>query len=408
MNTQLGSPWRADFPQLSGDNDLHYLDSAATSLKPAAVAQATTQCLNADYGPIHRGLYPAAERATDAYEGARAALHRFLGGRNDDDLVFTRSATESINLVAQGWLLPRLSPGDEVWVTALEHHANYLPWRRVCEAAGATLHVVPLGDDQGIDASAFAAMDSRVKFVAITAVSNVLGIALPVAEIASAAHTVGARVLVDAAQAVGHQRVDAASWDCDFLVASAHKMGGPTGIGVLLGKHSLLEETEPLLVGGGMVDLATAPEPVWAAVPARFEAGSPNLVGAVGLAAAAAYLEDVGPERIERHVAALTTLATDALQALDGVTVYAASAENRGHGIVSFNVEGVHPHDVGQIAGEAGVAVRAGHHCCQPLMQALQVDATARASFALYNTGDDVKALIDAVREVIDVFGVNA
>ncbi len=406
MVESLASPWRHDFPQLLENPQLHYLDSAATALKPSAVVEASRRVLSEDYGPIHRGLYPAAERATDAYEAARSTLHRFLGGREDDCLVFTRSATESLNLLAEGWLQSVLVPGDEVWVTTLEHHANYLPWKRVCERVGATLRVVPLNTDQTIDATQFDDLHPRVKLVAITAVSNVLGVALPVSEIAARAHAVGALVVVDAAQAIGHQRIDLATWGCDAVVASAHKMSGPTGIGVLLARRSVLECTEPLLVGGGMVDLATAEQPVWAALPSKLEAGSPNLVGAVAMAAAADYLSDAGIDRVESHVAALTHSASEALAQLRGVSVLALDAPERDHGIVSFNLDGVHPHDVGQIAGELGVAVRAGHHCCQPLMQALGVDATVRASFALYNDDTDVDALVSAVENVIDVFGV--
>ncbi|MEM7376512.1 MAG: aminotransferase class V-fold PLP-dependent enzyme [Pseudomonadota bacterium] len=399
------SPWRRDFPQLRADTGLHYLDSAATSLKPDAVLETCTRVMGSEYGPIHRGLYPAAERATDAYEGARTSLSAFLGAGPDDLLIFTRSATESINVVAAGWLEPRLQAGDEVWVSAMEHHANYLPWQRACARSGARLRVLPLSGAEGFDLEAMPPLTPAVKMIALTAVSNVLGEALPIATVCERARAVGARVLVDAAQAVGHQATDFAHMGCDFLVASGHKMLGPTGVGVLLGRSALLDQIEPVLVGGGMVDQATLPEPEWAALPARLEAGSPNLVGAVGMAAAAQYLESAGRQAVAEHVRQLSQRARTALASIEGVTVYGVESPSGGHGIVSFNLQGVHPHDVGQIAGEQGVAVRAGHHCCQPLMQALGVDATARASFALYNDTSDVEALVAAVASVKDLFG---
>lgn len=384
------------------------MDSAATTLKPTVVLEATTRVLGYEYGPIHRGLYPAAEHATDLFEGGRKTIASFLGAGDDDQLVFTRSTTESINMVASGWLTPRLSAGDEVWVTELEHHANYLPWLRACRMTGANLRVLPLGDDQSLDLDRLPPVTSRLKMLAMTSVSNVLGVALPVTELAAQVRSVGAAVLVDAAQSVGHQPVDFASLGCDFLVASGHKMFGPTGVGILLGRRERLEETEPFLVGGGMVDQATTAEPVWAALPAKLEAGSPNLAGVVGLEASARYIESADKLAIKKHVETLTRQTARALDDLGGVTVYALEAGTAGHGIVSFNVDGVHPHDVGQIAGESGVALRAGHHCCQPLMQALGVDATARASLALYNDSSDVDALVAAVRTVKALFGTES
>lgn len=403
--TEINSLWRGDFPQLRADTALHYLDSAATALKPDAVLEACKRAMGREYGPIHRGLYPAAERATDAYEDARGTVSAFLGAGVDDLLIFTRSATESINVVATGWLEPRLAPGDEVWVSVMEHHANYLPWQRACARTGATLRVLPLSDASGFDFESMPTVTPAVKMIALTAVSNVLGEAPPIAAVCEQASAVGAAVLVDAAQSVGHQTTAFDALGCDFLVASGHKMLGPTGVGVLLGRRAALEQIEPLLVGGGMVDQATLATPAWAALPARLEAGSPNLVGAVGMAAAARYLESAGRDAVAGHVAQLSAHARSALSAIDGVTVYGMASPSSGHGIVSFNLDDVHPHDVGQIAGEQGVAIRAGHHCCQPLMQALGVDATARASFALYNDTADVDALVAAVASVKDLFG---
>ena len=404
----IKSPWRADFPQLRDDPALHYLDSAATSLKPDTVLEACTRSLGHDYGPIHRGLYPAAEKATDQYEDARATVATFLGAADTDQLIFTRSATESINMVAQGWLQPQLAPGDEVWVTELEHHANYLPWQRACSQRGAVLRVLPIDSRGAIDINDLPPLHERVKLIALTLVSNVLGVRLPVEAICARAKATGTAVVVDAAQAVGHQSVDFSAMGCDFLAASGHKMLGPTGVGVLLGRRTLLDEMEPLLVGGGMVDQATLASPVWSALPAKLEAGSPNLVGAVGLAAAARYLDLAGRDAVAQHVHKLTVQAATALRAIESVTVYASESASASHGIVSFEITGVHPHDIGQIAGESGVAIRAGHHCCQPLMQALGVDATARASFALYNDSEDVDALVAAVKSVIALFGDSA
>lgn len=400
----LHSPWRADFPQLRRCTGLHYLDSAATALKPDSVIDACTRVMAEEYGPIHRGLYPAAERATDLYESARATLCDHFAAGESDQLIFTRSATESINMIAQGWLAPRLKSDEEVWVTELEHHANYLPWQRACQQSGARFRVLPVGKDAALDPEAIPPFTPRVKLLAVSAVSNVLGTPLPIEELCSQAKASGTAVLVDASQAVGHQQLSFNEIGCDFLVGSGHKMFGPTGIGFLLATTALLEETEPLLLGGGMVDQATLEQPLWAGLPAKLEAGSPNLVGAVGLAAAARYLDDIGRDPIAQHVTSLTRAARSALSSLEGVKLYGVESA-AGHGIVSFAIQGVHPHDIGHVAGESGVAIRAGHHCCQPLMRALGVDATARVSLALYNDSSDIDALVAAAQSAIELFG---
>jgi cysteine desulfurase/selenocysteine lyase len=402
------SACRADFPALRrprGGPPLHYLDNAATTQQPRSVIDAMARLAETGVGPVQRGLYPLAEQATALYEQARATVARFIGAQRADELVFTRSATEAINLIAWGWLRPRLQPGERVWVTRMEHHANLLPWQRVCRECGAELRVIELGADGKLDlerASAAGLFDPRTRLIALTLVSNVLGVENPVADLCAAARAPGIPVLVDAAQAVGHQPLDVGALGCDFLAFSAHKMCGPTGIGALWGRAEQLAATEPLLVGGGMVDLVRDDDALWAPVPERFEAGSPNLVAAVGFAAAADYLTDLGMARIAAHVGALARRAVDALAELPGLRLLPGPATPR-TSIVSFDIDGVHPHDIAQIAAEQGVALRAGHHCCQPLMRHLGLAATARASFAPYNDADDVDALVGALQQVIRV-----
>lgn len=392
---------REDFPLLRSGRlgrGLHYLDSAATSLKPEAVIDAVAGCYREDYGPIRRGFYPLAEEATARYEAARSRLASFIGAASADEVVFTRSATESINLVAAGWARPRLQPGDRIYVTRMEHHANFLPWQRVCRETGAELRLLELDAEGGLswehEPELFA---ERTRLIALTWVSNVLGVVNPVERICARAAEAGVPVLIDATQAAPHRRIDVRDVGCDFLAVSAHKMYGPSGIGLLYGRAERLEETEPMLLGGGMVDLVGPEASSWAPVPTRFEAGTPNLADALGFAAAADYIDGIGLAAIERHQQALTESAVQVLAELPGVTVYGPSEARRRAGIVSFNVADLHPHDVGHIAGEAGVALRAGHHCCQPLMQALGEPATVRASFGIYNDSDDIAALAQAL-----------
>ena len=391
---------RADFPAFAqgrSDPPLHYLDNAATTQQPRPVIDAMTRFAETGVGPVHRGLYPLAERATAAYERARATIARFIGAPSADELVFTRSATEAINLVAWGWLRPRLRSGERVWVTRMEHHANLLPWQRVCRERGARLRVIELSDDGTLDLDgAEGLFDPRTRLIALTQVSNVLGVENPVAEICAEAGRHGIPVLVDAAQAVGHLPVDVTALGCDFLTFSAHKMCGPTGIGALWGRGEHLAATEPLLVGGGMVDLVRDDDALWTLVPERVEGGSPNLVGAVGFAAAADYLTGIGMQRIATRVAELARNAVDALREIPGLSLLPDAGTPR-TSIVSFDIEGVHPHDVAQIAAEYGVALRAGHHCCQPLMCHLGLAATVRASFGAYNDGADLEALVRAL-----------
>lgn len=384
----------------------HYLDSAASSHKPGCVIDAVADAYRYQYAPVHRGLYPQAEAASDAYEQARATLAAFINASSANNLVFTHSATESINMVAEGWARSRLSPGDEIWVSEMEHHSNFLPWQRVCRERGAVLQTIPLGDDGQLDIQrASGLFGSKTKLIALTLVSNVLGTINPLAQLTEQAHAHDIPVLVDAAQAVAHIPIDVQTLGCDFLVASAHKMCGPGGIGFLYGTQERLEETSPLMLGGGMVDHVGDGHSSWAPVPARFEAGSPHFAGALGFSAAADYLAGIGLPAIELRVRELTTQASEALSSIEGVTLYGKPGSSVHAGVVSFNLQHVHPHDVAQIAGESGVAIRAGHHCCQPLMQRLGVASTARASFSFYNNEDDILALVDAVQAARKIFG---
>ncbi|MCB1753998.1 MAG: cysteine desulfurase [Gammaproteobacteria bacterium] len=381
----------------------HYLDNAATTQKPDCVIQAIADCYARHSAPVHRGLYPLADSATRQYEKARSRLARFLGVAADDELIFTRSATEAINMVAWGWARQHLSPGDQVWLTRQEHHSNYLPWQRVCQEQGAELRIIELQPDGSLDlAGSPELFGPKTRFIAICLVSNVLGLENPVAELCAAARSLDIPVLVDAAQAVPHLPVDVLELGCDFLVCSAHKMYGPSGIGLLYGRAERLRSMEPLLLGGGMVDYVADARGVssWADIPARFEAGSPDLAGAAGFAAAADYLDGLGRSRVREHLERLTRIAGQALSALPGVRLLATE----GTALISFTVDGVHPHDLAQFAGEQGVAIRAGHHCAQPLMRSLDLVASARASFAVYNDEDDVQALVNAVSQAQRVF----
>jgi cysteine desulfurase/selenocysteine lyase len=400
---------KRDFPIFQRDPDspkLHYLDNAATTQKPGVVMDAITSSYAQCYAPIHRGLYPLAEQATSQYEHARRTLQHFIGAPSPEELVFTRSATEAINMVATGWLKPRLRSGDIVWVSRMEHHSNYLPWQRVCRESGAELRFIELTEEGQLDlGSTQALFCERSKFIALAHVSNVLGVENPVAALCAEASAYGIPVLVDAAQSVSHLEIDVSAMDCDFLVFSAHKMFGPTGIGLLYGRKDRLAGMEPLLVGGGMVDIVgegTA-ESRWAEIPACFEAGSPDMPGAAGFAAAADYLAGLGRERVRRHIASLTQSAAEKLKTIPDVSLL-PHAELPSSGIVSFTHRSLHPHDLAQVAGEAGVAIRAGHHCAQPLLSRLGLVATTRASFSVYNDTSDVEALIDAILRAQQVF----
>lgn len=406
-------PGRHDFPLFDQLREgqaeplpLHYLDNAATTQMPRQVIQSMVDFYHRHNASVHRGLYPLAEQASELYENARSTVAQFINTASDDEIIFTRSATESINMVAQGWLRPRLKSGDQVWVSRMEHHANFLPWQKLCHDHGARLRIIELNEQGELDwKNTEGLFDPSTALIALTQVSNVLGISNPTQEICHQANQCNIPVLIDAAQAVGHQSIDVLTLDCDFLAFSAHKMYGPTGIGVLYGKAQRLNEMEPLLLGGGMVDFVGQTDSQWAARPACFEAGSPNLVGAIGLASAVDFLKAADMEQIELYIAELSKQAASALSAIPGIHLYPAGNRNYS-GIVSFTLEGIHPHDVAHIAGEHGVAIRAGHHCCQPLMQSLSIDSTLRASFALYNQADDIEALVNAIDQAQKIFTV--
>jgi len=400
---------RRDFPIFEPANcpqRLRYLDNAATTHKPGVVIDAIAGSYAQCYAPIHRGLYPMAEQATSNYEQARRALQNFIGASSPDELVFTRSATEAINMVASGWLRPRLRSGDVVWVSRMEHHSNYLPWQRVCQEKDAQLRFIELTEDGQLDLDGTPELFAeRTKFIAIAHVSNVLGVENPVAALCARANKYGVPVLVDAAQSVSHLELNVSAMCCDFLAFSAHKMFGPTGIGLLYGRRDRLAGMEPLQIGGGMVDTVGegTEKSGWADIPSRFEAGSPDMPAAVGFAAAADYLVSLGRERVRRHIASLTRLAAERLVTIDGISLL-PHAELPSSGIVSFTHRDMHPHDMAQLAGESGVAIRAGHHCAQPLLSYLELAATARASFSVYNDESDIEALIEAILSAQKVF----
>ncbi|RAV15754.1 cysteine desulfurase [Mycolicibacterium sp. GF69] len=406
---------RADFPilkkQMRGGNTLAYLDSGATSQRPLQVLDAEREFLMTSNGAVHRGAHQLMEEATDAYEDGRAEIAAFVGA-DPDELVFTKNATEALNLVSYAVGDERfdrvVGPGDVIVTTELEHHANLIPWQELARRTGATLRwygVTSDGPDAGrIDLESLA-LDERVKLVAFSHHSNVTGALAPVAELVSRAKAVGALTVLDACQSVPHEPVDLHALDVDFAAFSGHKMLGPTGIGVLYGRSALLNAMPPFLTGGSMIEVVTMEETTYAPAPQRFEAGTPMTSQVVGLAAAARYLREVGMAAVQAHEADLVAATLDGLATIDGVRIIGpTSLENRGSP-VSFVVDGVHAHDVGQVLDDEGVAVRVGHHCAWPLHRRFGIAATARASFALYNTLDEVDRLVAGVRRAVEFFG---
>ncbi len=379
----------------------HYLDSAATAQKPNAVIDAVSRAMGPDYATVHRGLYARSADMTMAYEAARRQVAGLIGGA-EDELVFTRGATEAINLVAQSWGLANLKPGDRVLLSQLEHHSNIVPWQLIRAATGITIDVCPLTDDGRIDLDAAAAMLTPAhKLVAFAHVSNVLGGVLDVARAAALAHGVGALILIDGCQAVSRVPVDVAALGCDFYAFSAHKLYGPTGIGALWARPDILAAMPPWQGGGSMIDRVSFAETSWAPAPQRFEAGTPAIVEAIGFGVAADWVRAKGLAAIHAHESALVATARDALGRLNAVRLFGPEDSA---GIVSFAIEGVHPHDLGTILDEENVAIRAGHHCAQPLMAHLGVPATARASFALYNDESDIAALVRGIERTLRIF----
>ena len=398
---------RADFPALAqrvNGKPLVYLDSAASAQKPQSVIDTVARHYAFGYSNVHRGVHTLSQQATDAYEAARETARRFLGATRVEEIINVRGATEGINLVAQAFLRPRLSPGDEVVVSTLEHHSNIVPWQMVCQQTGARLRVVPIDDRGQLDMDAYAAMlGERTRMVAMGHVSNALGTINPVHRIVELAREKGIPTLFDGAQAAPHLPLDVARLGCDFYTISGHKLFGPTGTGILYGRHELLETMDPYQGGGEMIRLVTFEGTEYNVPPHKFEAGTPNIVGTIGLAAAMDYLEATGLETIGRHEHDLLLYANKRLATLPQVRIVGTAEEKAA--VISFLVEGVHAHDVGTILDQEGVAVRAGHHCAQPVMDRFGIAATARASFAFYNTRSDVDALVDAIGQVVEIFG---
>ncbi len=399
---------RAEFPALHQEvhgRPLVYLDNAATTQKPRAVIEAVERFYTRDCSNIHRGVHTLAERATATYEGARKRVARFLGAASPSEVVFTRGTTEAINLVARSFARPRLAPGDEVALSWMEHHANIVPWQIVCGEAGAVLRPVAIDDRGVLDLEDLErALSPRTRLVAVGHVSNALGTVNPIRKIVEMARAHQVPVLVDGAQAVPHLPVDVQALGCDFYAFSAHKVYGPSGIGVLWARGEHLADMPPMLGGGDMIRSVSFEGTTYAEPPTRFEAGTPNIEGAAGLAAALDFLDGLDRRALADHEAALLAHAEEELAAIPGVRRVGTAPDRAA--VLSFTVEGIHPHDVGTILDGRGVAIRAGHHCAQPVMQRFHVPATARASFALYNTHDEVDALAAAVRYAQEMFGV--
>ena len=397
---------RAEFPILGQEvngRPLVYLDNGATSQKPHRVIDAIRRYYESDNANVHRGLHALSERATIAYEGVRDTVKAFLNAADRREIVFVRGATEGLNLVAQSWARPRLEPGDEILVTTMEHHSNIVPWQLVCRQTGARLRVAPIHDSGALDMEAFAKLvNERTRIIAVAHVSNALGTVNPVGEIVEMAHAAGAVAVLDGAQAAPHGPVDVRALDCDFYVFSSHKCYGPTGTGVLYGRIGMLEEAEPYQGGGDMIRTVSFEESTWNDLPYKLEAGTPNIAGVIGLGAAIEFMTGLGMDAIAAHERDVLEYATEALGAMDGIRIIGTAREKAG--IVSFVVEGVHPHDVGTIVDRHGVAIRAGHHCAMPLMRRYGVPATSRASLALYNTRADIDALVRSLRHVKEIF----
>jgi cysteine desulfurase/selenocysteine lyase len=400
---------RADFP-IFGEKihgkPLAYLDSAASSQKPRQVLDTLREFYETSYANVHRGVYTLSERATAGYEGAREKAAAFVNAPAAREVVFTRSATESINLVAYAWGLDNIGPGDLVLVTELEHHSNFVPWQYIAKRTGADFRMLPI-DDGGelrLDGLDELAGDARVKVVAANLVSNSLGTVNPVERLAAWAHQRGAIMVVDAAQGAPHHRVDVHALGCDFLAFSSHKLCGPSGVGALWGRAELLERMAPFNLGGHMIRSVRLEESTWGDLPYKFEAGTMPIAEAVGFGAAMDYVGEVGLEAIAEYESELVAYALDRLEELGGITTYGPVPERRA-GIVSFNVEGIHPHDVAQVLDSEGVAIRAGHHCCQPLMARLGVAATNRASFYLYTVPEEIDRLVDGLHKTRKILG---
>ncbi|MGB9178125.1 MAG: cysteine desulfurase [Pyrinomonadaceae bacterium] len=397
---------REDFPVLKqtvNGKPLVYLDNAASSQVPQVVIDRGSTYLEQEHSNIHRGVHYLSQRATTAYEGAREKVKRFINGREAKECIFVRGATEGINLVMHGYGRKFIGEGDEVIISAMEHHANIVPWQMLCEEKNATLRVIPMNDDGELLLDEYdALLNERTKIVAVTHISNALGTINPVKEIIARAHQYGVPVLIDGAQGIVHLPVDVQELDCDFYVFSGHKMFAPTGSGIVYGKAELLERMNPFQGGGDMIRSVTFEKTTYAGLPSKFEAGTPAIASQIGLGAAIDYLNSIGREQAVRYEQELLRYATEKISAIEGVRIIGKAKEKAS--VLSFIIEGVHPHDIGTILDQEGIAVRAGHHCAQPVMQYFKVPATARASFAFYNTKEEVDALARTIEKVIEVF----
>jgi len=398
---------RRDFPvlqqQING-KPLVYLDNAASSQRPNQVIDAIADYYRHDHANVHRGVHTLSQRATDAYEGSREVVRRFINARDTKEIVFVRGTTEAVNLVAQSFVRPGARPGDEILISGLEHHANIVPWQLLCEQTGAILKVIPITTTGEVDFGAFEQLISpRTKILALAHVSNALGTVVPVEKFISVARRHGVPVLLDGAQAVPHGKVDVRALDCDFYCFSAHKMLGPTGMGVLYGRQQLLEAMPPWQGGGDMILSVTFEKTTYNQLPWKFEAGTPHISGAIGLAAAIRYLETVGIERVAQHEHELLTYATRRLQEIPGLRIVGTAPHKAA--VVSFVMQGIHPHDIGTILDTEGVAIRTGHHCAMPVMEFFKVPATARASMSFYNTFEEIDRLVDALEHTRAVLG---
>ncbi|WP_138755455.1 cysteine desulfurase [Paenibacillus sinopodophylli] len=398
---------REQFPILHQEINGHplvYLDSAASSQKPRSVIDAVNRYYELDNANVHRGVHTLGSRATDAYEGAREKVAKFLNAGAPEQIIFTRGTTTALNLVASSYARSMCSEGDEIVITQMEHHSNLIPWQQAAKATGATLKYIPMQPDGSITLEDVEkTITPQTKVVSVTFVSNVLGLINPIKEITQIAHRNGAVMVVDGAQSTPHMKIDLQDLDVDFYAFSGHKMCGPTGIGALYGKKALLNKMEPIEYGGEMIDFVDLYESTWKEIPYRFEGGTPIIAGAVGLGAAIDFLQEIGLDEIDQHERRLAAYAYEKLASLDGIALYGPK-QNR-VGLVTFNLEDVHPHDVATVLDSKGIAIRAGHHCCQPLMRWLNVSATARASFYLYNTEDDIDRLADALLQTKEFFG---
>ena len=398
---------REDFPILKrkiGDKDLIYFDNAASSQKPVQVIEAITNYYMNHHSNVHRGAHTLSTEATDMYEAARAKIAHFLKATDEKEIIFTRNTTEAMNLIAYSWAMPNLKEGDEIIISHAEHHANVVPWHFVANETGAVIRAVDITDDYRLDLEQFESLlNERTKIVSIAHMSNVLGVVNPIRKIADMAHAVGALVVVDGAQAAPHVPVNVQDLGADFYAISGHKMCGPTGAGALWGKAEHLRNMRPFLGGGEMIRKVFVDESSYADIPMRFEAGTPNIAEAIALGAAVDYLEGIGMEAIFAYDHELTNYALDQMRDLDDITLYGPEGPDRG-GIVAFNIDGVHPHDVATALDGEGIAIRAGHHCAQPLMRAIEAQSTARASFYFYNTKEEIDSFVKAVVATRDFF----